>query len=150
MSDIDNIKRAVSADSHILAELAVRMWSKHTVAELEEEFAKLICGENAACFIKYVGGRPVGFAQCGLRFDYVEGTESSPVGYLEGVYILPEFRHKGIAAELLYECEAWVKEKNCTEFASDCELDNEASLMFHLAMGFEEANRIICFKKRIG
>ena len=91
MSDIDNIKRAVSADSHILAELAVRMWSKHTVAELEEEFAKLICGENAACFIKYVGGRPVGFAQCGLRFDYVEGTESSPVGYLEGVYILPEF-----------------------------------------------------------
>ncbi len=41
------------------------------------------------------------------------------------------------------------KEKKCTEFASDCELDNEDSLKFHLAMGFEEANRIICFRKEI-
>ena len=41
------------------------------------------------------------------------------------------------------------KEKGCTEFASDCELDNAESLRFHLALGFMEANRIICFRKEL-
>lgn len=35
------------------------------------------------------------------------------------------------------------------EFAGDCELINEDSLKFHMALGFEEANRIICFRKDI-
>ena len=47
------------------------------------------------------------------------------------------------------KCEKWAKEKGCSEFASDCELENDESLKFHIAMGFEEANRIICFKKDI-
>ncbi|MCM1544205.1 MAG: GNAT family N-acetyltransferase, partial [Ruminococcus sp.] len=72
-----------------------------------------------------------------------------PVGYLEGVFIQKEFRHKGFAKELLLECEKWAKEKGCTEFASDCELSNEDSLVFHLHAGFEEVNRIICFRKSI-
>ena len=67
---------------------------------------------------------PVGFAECQLRYDYVEGTDSSPVGYLEGIFVKEEFRHRGFAKEILAECEKWTKEKGCTEFASDCELDN--------------------------
>ena len=80
---------------------------------------------------------------------YVEGTHSSPVGYLEGIFIKAEYRNHGFAKELLKECEKWAKEKGCTEFASDCELDNDDSFRFHRAMEFEEANRIICFKKDI-
>ena len=60
-----------------------------------------------------------------------------------------KFRHAGFAKELLRECEDWAKAKGCTEFASDCELENTESLKFHMAMGFEEANRVICFKKNI-
>ena len=41
------------------------------------------------------------------------------------------------------------KAKGCAEFAGDCELENAESLRFHLAMGFEEANHIICFRKDI-
>lgn len=37
----------------------------------------------------------------------------------------------------------------CTEPASDCELDNDESLAFHLSAGFSEANRVICFAKRL-
>lgn len=58
-------------------------------------------------------------------------------------------RKKGIAKALLAACEDWAKEKGCTEFASDCELDNTQSLQFHLHMGFGEANRIICFTKKL-
>lgn len=100
-------------------------------------------------FLKYVDAVPVGFAQCGLRCDYVEGTETSPVGYLEGIFVKAEHRHKGYAAELLTACEAWARSMGCTEFASDCELDNTDSLQFHLATGFQEANRIICFTKKL-
>ena len=143
------IKRAEKEDAGALAALAAQMWTDHGPDELAAEFRELIPNEEAACFLKFVDGRPVAFAQCQLRHDYVEGTDSSPVGYLEGIFVAEAYRKKGYAAELLASCEQWAKEKGCTEFASDCELDNEDSRRFHLAAGFEEANRIICFKKSL-
>lgn len=143
------IHKATSNDTMVLAELAIQMWSNHTVSELNTDFAEIVKSNDAVCFIKYVDDIPVGFAQCQLRHDYVEGTHSSPVGYLEGIFIVPEHQHKGYAKELLHECELWAKGKGCTEFASDCELDNTYSFNFHMAMGFEEANRVICFRKEL-
>ena len=143
------IKRAKVEDAEILAALAIQMWTEHDSEDMAEEFRELVMNEEAVCFIKYEDEKPIGFAQCQLRYDYVEGTESSPVGYLEGILIVDRYRKKGYAAELLAECEKWAKEKGCTEFASDCELANEESLKFYMALGFEEANRIICFRKDI-
>ena len=141
------IKKAEKEEAAVLASLALQMWPDHAPEELTEEFRKLLENEEAACFLQYAGGRPVAFAQCQLRHDYVEGTDSSPVGYLEGIFVEEDFRRKGSALKLLAECEKWAKEKGCTELASDCELENAESLRFHLAAGFTEANRIICFKK---
>lgn len=141
------VRKAGKKDSRILAELAVQMWDSHTVEELATEFAESLSSKNTAFFIQYRDADPVGFAQCGLRTDYVEGTESSPVGYLEGIFVKEAFRKNGYARGLLSACENWARERGCTEFASDCELDNADSFRFHMAMGFEEANRIICFKK---
>lgn len=143
------IRKAVKGDEGTVAKLAVLLWSSHSVQEMEEEFSELFLDDEACVFLKSVGESAAGFAQCQLRCDYVEGTESSPVGYLEGIFVREEFRHKGYAGELLRECEKWAKEKGCTEFASDCELENEESFNFHMAMGFAEANRIICFSKKL-
>ena len=144
-----NIKRAKTKDARVLAELAIQMWSNHTLEELESDFKENISKEGSVCFIKFDEETPIGFAQCQLRHDYVEGTHSSPVGYLEGIFIVPKYRHKGYAKELLQKCELWAKAKGCSEFASDCELDNTDSFNFHMAMKFEEANRIICLKKEL-
>ena len=141
------IKRAKTEDAEALADLAKQLWTDHNPEDLEAEFRALAMNDEAACFITCVDEKPIAFAQCQLRHDYVEGTESSPVGYLEGIFVSEGYRKKGYAAELLSECENWAKEKGCTEFASDCELDNADSLRFHMALGFEEANRIICFRK---
>ncbi len=143
------IKRADIEDAEALAALAIQMWTDNDPVGLTEEFRELIKNEEAACFLKYIGGRPIAFAQCQLRHDYVEGTNSTPVGYLEGIFVSEEYRRKGYAAELLAECEKWAKEKGCAEFSSDCELDNEDSLKFHMALGFEETNRIICLRKEL-
>ena len=143
------IRQAGRSDSAALALLALQLWSNDTFDELKSEFERLSESEDAACFLKYAGEKPVGFAQCQLRRDYVEGTETSPVGYLEGIFVLEAFRRNGYAKELLSACESWARGKQCTEFASDCELENVDSLGFHLAAGFEEANRIVCFRKTL-
>ena len=145
----DLIQTAKKADSAVLAGLALQLWPENTVSGLKDEFEKLAEDADSVCFIKYADDRPVGFAQCQLRRDYVEGTETSPVGYLEGIFVPEAYRHRGYAKELLRCCEAWARQKQCSEFASDCAIGNDESLRFHLAAGFEEANRIICFKKRI-
>ena len=141
------IRKARIQDAGTLADLAIQMWTDNDPQALEEAFRKLAMSDEAACFIAYVGDAPIAFAQCQLRRDYVEGTESSPVGYLEGIFVSEGYRKRGCAAQLLSECENWAREKGCTEFASDCELGNTESLAFHRALGFEEANRIICFRK---
>ena len=143
------IRKATAKDSHILAEMAIQMWDDSTTDALEAEFADLTSRDDAAAFIRYADGQPAGFAQCSLRRDYVEGTDSTPVGYLEGIFVKAEYRNRGYARELLSACETWAKDSGCTEFASDCELDNALSLKFHMAAGFTEANRIICFRKDI-
>lgn len=146
------VKAAKSADAGALAELAVRLWEGHTVRELEAEFAELLEQDTCACFLLFQEDAedcPVGFAQCQLRFDYVEGTKTSPVGYLEGIYVDEDCRRRGGGLALLQACEKWAAKKGCAEFASDCELDNELSYMFHRSAGFAEANRIICFTKKI-
>ena len=94
-------------------------------------------------------GQAVGFAQCGLRHDYVEGTHGGPVGYLEGVFVLPAHRRRGVARALVRACCEWARTRGCREFASDCELENADSLAFHLGVGFQEANRVICFVRRL-
>ena len=141
------IKRARIEDAEVLADLAIQMWTDRVLEDLTESFRQLAMNDDAVCFIKSVDDKPIAFAQCQLRRDYVEGTASSPVGYLGGIFVSEGYRKQGFAAELLSACENWAKEKGCREFASDCELDNADSLKFHMALGFEEANRIICFRK---
>ena len=141
--------RAVSGDAGQLSPLVKIIWPEHTLAELKRIIDSYISSENSAVFAEIVNGEYAGVALCCLRHDYVEGCENSPVGYLEGVSIREEYRHRGIAVKLVSECEQWAKEKGCTEFASDCELTNTESLNFHLAIGFQEENRIICFKKML-
>ena len=143
------IRKAEMDDLAILAELACRLWPSHNVAEMRTELEPIMANPDAAFFLAYAEETAIGFAQCQLRRDYVEGTDSSPVGYLEGIYVADGHRKRGVAKKLLSACECWAKEKGCSEFASDCELDNVQSLRFHLNAGFEEANRIVCFTKKI-
>lgn len=143
------IQKAENKDLPVLSELACRLWPGHTEAEMRDAYAEMLQKPDAAFFLAYTEEIPVGFAHCQLRYDYVEGTDSSPVGYLEGIYVADGYRKRGIAGELLAACESWAKGRGCTEFASDCELSNVQSLRFHLNVGFTEANRIICFTKKL-
>lgn len=143
------IRKATVGDALCVAKLAIQMWEDNTLEGLTEELVAIISNPESAVFLLYDEECAIGFAQCQLRHDYVEGTDSSPVGYLEGIFVEEAYRNKGCAKELLKQCEDWAKDMGCTEFASDCELDNTGSLAFHLKMGFTETNRVICFTKKL-
>ena len=143
------VRKAEAKDLPILGELACGLWPHHTPDAMRAEMAETLEMPDAAFFLAFAEKTAVGFAQCQLRRDYVEGTDSSPVGYLEGIYVLPGHRRQGIAKALLSACESWAKSMGCREFASDCELTNKDSLRFHLNVGFREANRIICFVREL-
>ena len=89
------VQKANLCDAATVAALAVQMWDTHSAVELTAEFQALICKADSAVFLYKESGRAIGFAQCGLRYDYVEGTQTSPVGYLEGVFVEAPYRHKG-------------------------------------------------------
>ena len=141
--------RAEAAEAQRLSALVKIVWPEHTLEELTQIVAGYTDSNQSAVFAESVNGEYAGVALCSLRHDYVEGCETSPVGYLEGVGVREEYRHRGIAGKLVAECEQWAREKGCSEFASDCELTNTASLRFHLRIGFQEENRIICFRKTL-
>lgn len=133
----------------MMAPLIVQLWPDNTRDDAIEIIKEYLHGEETGVFIHLVDNKCVGVALCSLRHDYVEGCESSPVGYLEGIVVDEQYRKRGIAKMLCGECEQWANDKGCKEFASDCEVTNENSLNFHLSIGFAEENRIICFKKEL-
>lgn len=103
-----------------------------------------------AQFIAYsASNEPQGLVEVALRSDYVNGTDSSPVGFLEGLYVDPASRHQGIAALLVKTAEQWAREQGCSEMASDAALDNTASHAMHQALGFEETERVVYFRKSL-
>ncbi|MFD1780641.1 aminoglycoside 6'-N-acetyltransferase [Fredinandcohnia salidurans] len=143
------IVKATDNDVKAITKLALLLWPDIVENELTSEFSELILDQKAIIFLAKAENVAIGFAQCQLRIDYVEGTESSPVGYLEGIFVKEQYRRIGVAKQLLSACEKWAKSKGCKEFASDVELENNVSLNFHLRNGFQEANRIICLTKKL-
>lgn len=143
------IRKARACELPEVSKLANLLWPDSSVGELFEEFRMLFQKKNDALFVAIVEKQIIAFAHSSIRREYVEGTKTNPVGYLEGIYVSPAVRKQRIGTLLLKKCEEWAKEQGCFEFASDCELGNMESFSFHLKVGFEEANRIICFVKKL-
>jgi aminoglycoside 6'-N-acetyltransferase I len=94
-------------------------------------------------------GGLAGLLELRLR-DFAEGCVSSPVAYVEGWWVDDDARRRGVGAALMRAAEDWARARGLREIASDCDLDNEASLRAHEALGFAEAVRVICLRKALG
>ncbi|WP_199900160.1 aminoglycoside 6'-N-acetyltransferase [Caldalkalibacillus mannanilyticus] len=129
--------------------LSLKLWPDNTWDNLRTELQVLLESEKDIVYIALVGDTYVGFIQLSIRNDYVEGSHSSPVGYIEGIYVDENYRNRGISKELVRLGEQWTKSLGCSEIASDTELDNYGSQEFHKKLGFAEAGRIVTFVKKI-
>jgi len=128
------------------AEMCVELWQDLTVdSVLRMSHEGLFKNE----FLYFDESKPAAFLSLSLRSDYVEGTTSCPVAYVEGLYVRPEFRRKGIAEKMIEHAKQWSALYGCAELASDCTIDNEGSQAFHKDVGFTEANRIVCYTMKL-
>lgn len=111
---------------------------------------KNLTDSEKAMFLAFDGDKAIGFSHVYIRHEWCwTETEDGDIGYLDTIFVHPDYRKKGIAQALVKMCEDWTREKGCAEFASDCDLDNAGSLAFHLGIGFGERHRIIHFSKRL-
>ncbi|MEK7339809.1 MAG: aminoglycoside 6'-N-acetyltransferase [Candidatus Rhabdochlamydia sp.] len=88
----------------------------------------------------------IGLVEVSIR-HLVEGTSHNRVGYLEGLYILPKYRKKNVAKQLISEAEKWAKEQGCLAMASDTGANNDISIEVHKKLGYKDICRLVHFVK---
>ena len=144
------IHQATLNDLNAICEIALLLWLEdNSMLLIRQEISQILADNKAVIFIASKNGDDVGFAHYQIRYDYVEGTVTTPVGYLEGIFVKEEHRLFGVGTKLIRASEEWLRTKNITEIASDTEIFNSASKQFHIKQGFSDVNRIVCFSKRI-
>ena len=89
----------------------------------------------------------LGFAEVAVRTDFVNGCEHRPALFLEGIFVRPEHRGRGVARALCDAAAQWGLDQGCLEFASDVYIDDHDSLAAHRGLGFEETERVVYFRK---
>ena len=102
--------------------------------------------------VTFVVDRPdgglCGFIEMSLR-TYAEGCRTSPVPYIEGWYVDADMRRRGLGSRLVQVAEDWARNQGFSEMASDTELGNVVSQCAHQVLGYEEVERIVCFRKAL-
>ena len=143
------IAPAHPADAEDWCAMRTALWPNSAGGEHAAEIAALLeeAGETINLIARDMDGRALGFAEAGLRHDYVNGCKTSPVAFLEGIFVIPEARGRGVARALVSAAETWARNQGCTEFASDALLDNIGSHDMHHALGFDETRRVVFFRK---
>lgn len=130
--------------------MAMDLWKNdYSEKEMRNFFKEALDSDKFNVLLHLSENVITGFIFLSLRTDYVEGSDSSPTGYIEGIYVKQDFRKSGIAKKLLIEGEKWVKEKGCTQMGSDTYIGNQMSIDFHIKSGFKEAGRLVTFIKGI-
>lgn len=146
-----NISPLQSCDEPDWLELRKALWSHRSTDEHIEEMNHL--SSEPRRFGQFIArddqGTALGFIEASVRSDYVNGTKSSPVGFLEGIYVKPESRREGVANALVQAAMLWARSNGCSEFASDTSLENQISQKMHRRLGFIETERVVYFKKLI-
>ena len=131
-------------------ELRRSLWPEPSAGSHRDDIRDLLGRSDGVAYLaRNDEGRAIGFAEAALRHDYVNGCETSPVGFLEGIYVAPDWRSRGVARALCAAVEAWAGDRGCSELASDTGLTNTPSQRAHAAMGFEETERVVYYRKRL-
>ena len=99
-------------------------------------------------FVAEEDGLLIGFLELDQR-KYAPGCRSSPVPFIEGWYVEPAARRRGIGRALAEAAEAWSRAAGFDEMASDAEIQNRDSHAAHAALGYEEIERIVCFRRAL-
>ena len=146
-----NVRPVQPADAAAWLRMRNLLWPESFVNH-QKEVAAFFAGQRKnpaevliACSPE---GEAAGFAELSIR-SYAEGCLTDRVLYLEGWFVEPAWRKRGVGEQLVKAAEEWGRAQGCKEFASDSNIGNVASHLAHRALGFVEVDRIVSFKKNL-
>lgn len=87
-------------------------------AEIAAFFAGTLDEPEAVLLAEDSEDKLVAFAELSIRTD-LSSLIGARVAYVEGLYVVPEVRGRGIARQLLRASVDWARQQRCTAFASD-------------------------------
>lgn len=136
--------------------MRLALWPHHSEEEFAGEIDAFLATPGgtsevgAACLVaeRPPGGGLCGFIELSVR-GIAEGCAPGRIGYIEGWWVDADLRGHRIGGALVRAGEEWARAEGCLEMASDAELDNTASQSAHLALGYEVACRVVCFRKSL-
>ena len=140
-----NVRPVAPADAAQWRRMRLALWPDSVPDEIDQFFTGLL-HEPLAVLVADDGGALVGFVELSIR-NIAEGCSTDRVAYLEGWRVDVGKRRHGIGRALIAAAEEWGRAQGCTEFGSDTQIDNEASANAHVALGFEEVERVRCYLK---
>ena len=143
------IRRATAEDKPEWLRMRQGLWPEAPIEYLDYDLDDILADDQQAVFVaSSADGSLVAFIEAGMR-SHVEGCETSPVGYIEAWYVDEHVRGQKLGKEMVRVAENWAREKGMAEMASDTWLENETSIAAHLKMGYDEAERLVHFVKRL-
>jgi aminoglycoside 6'-N-acetyltransferase I len=146
-----SVESASPANRASWLKLRQALWPDTSGVDHAADIARILGKpDRMTTFLAFTPNRDcVGFAEASLRTDYVNGCATSPAGFLEGIFIEPAHRGTGCARAIVEKVEEWLISRGCSEFASDALVDNPVSHRMHRALGFEETETVIFFRKSL-
>lgn len=150
---LTKIRLANKDDAEAWLAMRSALWPEAVVEELQLEIARYFEAHGEArlpqcVFVAEAEGTLVAMLELSLR-PYADGCDSSPVPFIEAWYVRPEMHRRGIGGALVKAAEDWARANGYAEMASDVLLDNHVSERAHAALGFEEVERAIRFRKSL-
>nr|WP_319942096.1 GNAT family N-acetyltransferase [Pseudomonas quasicaspiana] len=105
------IKRCTLLDHNGWLPLRAALWPD-AVADSDQDNQTILSAPERYLVLLFTdeNGEAQGFVEASIRTDYVNGTHSSPVAFLEGLYVQPADRGQGIARQLVAGVQKWAEE----------------------------------------
>lgn len=131
--------------------MRARLWPDADAGVLRDEVDNFFAGAPpptvAAVFVADCDAAK-GFLELSVR-PYANGCDSMPVPFVEGWYVEPELRGRGVGRALMRAAEAWAADRGYREVGSDTQLWNAPSLRAHERCGFVETERVVYLRKKL-
>ena len=156
MKEPFTIRIAEPADDSARAALLAPTYGSDTatlvteVAEIRRRYRQF--GDLAPGLIGWVavddGGHVLGTIEASIRL-FANGCESVGILFIEGIAVADAAQRNGIGRALVEAAAQWAETQGISELASDALLEDSISQDWHLALGFAETERTVCFRRPV-
>ncbi len=150
------IRNPQAVDREEWTRMRATLWPESSASSHAEEIDAFLTGNltgwlsGLLAVAVFVAVRPTGglcgFLEASVR-PMADGCTTHPVGYVEGWYVDPDMRQKGVGRALVVAAEEWAFSQGCREMASDAQLANVISIAAHKALGFTDEAPTVRFRK---